>query len=121
MAKQKGARIQSDSGNLELVTKEDNNPFPPADQLEKLNSFRPDLVDEVINLVKSEVEHRRALENTAQKVMQEELKCNRKVVVCISILCLLITAFLGYFGREMSAFASCLFPIFLLISRLIKR
>ena len=49
MSRKSGIRATDNDKKIEFVSQEDNNPLPPVEQLEKLHSFRPDLVDKVID------------------------------------------------------------------------
>ncbi len=58
MSRKSGIRATDNDKKIEFVSQEDNNPLPPVEQLEKLNSFRPDLVDKVIEFCAEETKQR---------------------------------------------------------------
>lgn len=61
MAKQHQVRAKSANGSELAVSSHDSDsPILPVAQLEKLHSFRPDLVDFVVEQTKIEAEDRRA-------------------------------------------------------------
>lgn len=121
MSTKVGARLQEKNRSTELVVNDDNNPFPPIDALEKLHRFRPDLVDQAIQVATEETKHRQEMERKAFEFSVKENIARRRMVTLIAIAALVITAFLGYLGKEMSAVASCLVAVALLISNLFKR
>ncbi|MGL4349395.1 MAG: hypothetical protein ACRC8Q_09135 [Aeromonas sp.] len=62
MAKQHQIRAKSANGNELAVSSHDSDaPFLPVAQLQQLHSFRPDLVDFVVEQTKLEAEHRRGM------------------------------------------------------------
>jgi uncharacterized membrane protein len=59
--KQRNASVKTRSGNeLTVQENETDSPIIPVQHLEKLHSFRPDLVDWVVNQTEKEAEHRRS-------------------------------------------------------------
>jgi hypothetical protein len=60
MANRQTTASRSSNGDLTVQQHETDSPIIPVPQLEKLQTFRPDLVDWVINQTQTEAEHRRA-------------------------------------------------------------
>lgn len=120
MTRQNGVRAESKGSKIEVVSKEDNNPLPPIDQLERLNSFRPDLVDKVVDTAMDEAKRRREFKDRQSEFYMRETRMNRWTVTIIICLCLAITLVLGLNDKQLSAFGSCLIPLVMLLSRLIK-
>ncbi len=121
MSRKSGIRATDNDKKIEFVSQEDNNPLPPVEQLEKLHSFRPDLVDKVIDFCTEETKHRRQLEKDQFEFFKSETRINRWIVSIIIILCLAITLILGILGMELSALAPCFIPIALLITKLFNK
>ena len=121
MSRQKGARVETKDSKFEVVSKEDNNPLPPVDQLERLHSFRPDLVDKVVNKAFEEADLRHKQEIEQNKFFMKETVNNRRTVTAVVFSCLLITLILGLKGLELSALGPCLVPIALVLSRIFGR
>ncbi len=58
--KHTAVEVQDQSGNqLRAVSQENDFPLPPADELQKLHQFRPDLVDKVLEMTEKEAQARR--------------------------------------------------------------
>lgn len=106
---------------LTSFSQEDNNPLPPVEQLEKLHSFRPDLVDKVVDAALKETEFRHKMETEQFDFFKSESRKNRWTVGLITVSCLVVTVILGTFGRELSALGTCFFPIAIILTRLFKR
>lgn len=62
MGKKSSAGVRLSPQQLELVAKEEDAPLPSADELAKLHSFRPDLVDVAVKESRDEIAHRRKQE-----------------------------------------------------------
>ena len=62
MGKKSSAGVRLSPQQLELVAKEEDAPLPSADELAKLHSFRPDLVDVAVKESREEIAHRRKQE-----------------------------------------------------------
>lgn len=77
------SELQKTIRRLNLSLKRDNNPLPPVEQLEKLHSFRPDLVDKVIEFCAEETKHRRQLEKDQFEFFKSETRINRWIVSII--------------------------------------
>lgn len=120
MTRQNGVRAESKGSKIEVVSKEDNNPLPPIDQLERLNGFRPDLVDKVVDAAMEEAKRRREFNERQNEFFMRETRMNRWTVTIIVCICLAITLALGLDGKQLSAFGSCLIPLVMLLSRFIK-
>ena len=60
MAKKSATGLRVSPEQLEVVAKEEDAPLPSADELAKLHSFRPDLVDVSVSEAREEIAHRRA-------------------------------------------------------------
>lgn len=62
MGKKSSAGVRLSPQQLEVVAKEEDAPLPSADELAKLHSFRPDLVDVAVKESREEIAHRRKQE-----------------------------------------------------------
>ena len=62
MGKKSSAGVRLSPQQLEVVAKEEDAPLPSADELAKLHSFRPDLVDVAVKESRDEIAHRRKQE-----------------------------------------------------------
>ena len=126
MSRKNGLRTSQTNKNgqnnqVEIVSQEDNNPLPPVEQLERLHSFRPDLVDKVVDAALKETEYRHKLESEQFEFFKSEYSKNRWTVGIITVSCLVVTIILGTMGRELSALGTCFFPIAIILTRLFKR
>lgn len=122
VSKTRAARISNNHNgqNFELVQRDDNSPLPPAEALEKLHSFRPDLVDVAVKMSQEEAESRRKKEEMCLKYAQRD---NLLIILCASILCLVSIiggCIIGYLGHETASFAVCGIPIAIIISSFFK-
>lgn len=124
MSRKSGLRAvqnQNKEQHVEIVSQEDNNPLPPIDQLEKLHSFRPDLVDQVVDMVSNETKYRHQFEKEQFEYYKKTNDKNAWLVYSVCVFCLIVTFVLGIIGKEIAAFATCIIPIMAVVSKLITK
>lgn len=79
------AHSKSSAGNeVTLHQQETDAPILPIAQLERLHSFRPDLVDFVVDETRNEAQHRRSLERFGYQLTFAERTGYRSNICCCS-------------------------------------
>lgn len=81
------AHAKSSSGGSEVVVhqQETDSPILPVAQLEQLHSFRPDLVDFVVEETRNEAAHRRKLESRGYWLMFTERVFGQVCAVIVAL------------------------------------
>lgn len=113
--------ISSQEGqNLEIVHKDDNNPLPPVEALERLHAFRPDLVDRAVNMAEDEAKDRREKELMAIKYAQRDNLLSQIFAFIICLGAIGTAGFLGYKGYTEAAYAVCGVPVAIIVASFLK-
>ena len=122
-SKTRAARVIHDQQghNLEIIQRDDNNPLPPIEALERLHQFRPDLVDHAIRMAEDEAKDRREKESKVLKYTQRDNLLSQIFAFIICIFAVGTAGWLGYIGREYAAFAVCGVPVAIIVSSFLKR
>ncbi|MGL5092846.1 MAG: hypothetical protein ACRC8B_18260 [Aeromonas sobria] len=98
MAKQHQVRAKSANGSELAVSSHDSDsPILPVAQLEKLHSFRPDLVDFVVEQTKIEAEDRRARTKRVDRYILTERLFG---MICSVLVCGIGVIGGGYVGLQ---------------------
>lgn len=116
------ARFQKkgDNHSVELVSTADNNPLPPIDVLERLDKFRPDLVDFAIKQAVEESKDRRAKDDRLIEIANKE-RCRAQFLAFgICFLSIVGSCVLGWLGMGWAAATICGVPLTMIIATFLK-
>lgn len=94
------AHSKSSAGNeVTLHQQETDAPILPVAQLERLHSFRPDLVDFVVDETRNEAQHRRSLERFGYQLTFAERVIGQIFAVVVSGIGMAGSIYLGIHGQ----------------------
>ena len=100
MAKQHQMRAKSANGSEVAVSSHDSDsPILPVAQLEQLHTFRPDLVDFVVEQTKLEAEHRRARSRRVDRYILSERLFGMLCAVGVCITSVVGGGYVGLHGQ----------------------
>lgn len=99
-------RAKSEKGNvLHLSQTQTDSPFLDVASLERLHTFRPDLVDFIIKQTEAEAEHRRAVETKLAKYTFVERLLGAVVAILLCVLGISGAVIAAKLGSEKLAIA----------------
>lgn len=118
-----GARVSKQGAmkSVELVEQTEDTPLPSAVELERLHSFRPDLIDQCVTMIQEENIHRRKRLNKVDWMVFAERMLALILVGAISVAAFVISYYLAMANHEATASVVTGGTLAMIVAAILKR